>query len=400
MKYLHHVFSVLLAALAMGLASHTAAQTQHYSALVQANQPQFATRLETPGQPDARELLSKTPASVMEYRIISDRINNRRFFKLIADAIAVNSDARLLAKNAGYISRARNALPTELQPNDQLKFAFDGKSQVTLSLNDVQLAQYEAPDFYRMLLSTWIGDVPISSRVKREILGKESTPVDIVDLFNTAQPSANRREQVQQLLAAAAAPTEAPVAVAAPAAAPKAQAKPAPKAASKPEAVASKPAATPAPVAKAAPAAKAEPAAKPAPKVAAKAAAPKPEPKAQPAPATVAKAAPVLTEEEEAARLLLRQDYLKRLNREINIHKHIPQRAFTRRAEGSVRLAITLDSAGKLQKVEIVEPSKHDMFNEQALEAVGNAQPFTPPPTGLEADPFEFETTLYYDLPL
>ncbi|MFC6755100.1 energy transducer TonB family protein, partial [Halorubrum tibetense] len=66
----------------------------------------------------------------------------------------------------------------------------------------------------------------------------------------------------------------------------------------------------------------------------------------------------------------------------------------------SVRLAIALDKNGKLLKVEVVEPSRYSMFNDQALEAVSNAQPFTPPPADLESDPFEFETTLYYDLPL
>lgn len=396
------------------LAAPSQAQVNHYSALIQANQPQFAARLETPGQPDAAALLGRTPAATMEYRIISERISNRRFFKLLADAIAVNSDATLLAKNAGYISRSRSALPTELQPNDSLVFQFDGTSQVTLSLNGSQLASYPAPDFFRMLVATWVGEVPISSRFKRQILGQESASEEIQALYDSTQVSAQRRQEVAALVSAATAVVAAPKAaeVVAPAAKAAPKPEPKPQVAKAPE---------PKPVPKvAAPVAKTEPAPKTAPK-------PAPTPKAEPqaakaAPAVAAPAAavvaavpaaaktpvetakvapqPELTEEEEATRLLVRQEYLKGLNREINTHKHIPQRAFTRRAEGSVRLALALDKNGRLLKVEIVEPSKHNMFNEQALEAVGNAQPFSPPPSILEADPFEFETTLYYDLPL
>lgn len=396
------------------------AQTDHYSALVQANQPQFAARLQTPGKPDQGSLLGRTPASSMEYRIVADRMNNRRFFKLLADAIAVNSDSKTLAKNAGYISRSRTALPTEMQPNDALVFTFDGKSTVQMRLNGTQVASYEAPDFYRMLLSTWVGEVPISSRFKREILGLDATPSDVRALFDTAEPSATRRAQVADFAMAAAANIAAAsaqqsaaivVAKATPAAATKTQpaavvpkvvakleVKAAPKAEPKVEPTA-KPTAKPTPKPQRA-TASTKPAAAPSSQQAISA-----RQKNAPVVAVAPKAiepepAPVLTEEEEARKLLVRQEYLKNLNHDINTQKHIPPQAFTRRAEGSVRLAISLDQNGKLLKVEVVEPSRYSMFNEQALEAVSNAQPFTPPPGELDADPFEFETTLYYDLPL
>lgn len=394
------------------------AQTNHYSALTQANQPQFVARLETPSAPDQGSLLGRTPAATMEYRIVSDRINNRRFFKLIADAIAVNSDAKTLAKNATYISRSRGAVPVELQPNDAISFAFDGKNTVVMSLNGVQLASYQSADFFRMLLATWVGEVPISSRFKREILGKETAPKDIAELFAASAPSIERKQAVAQVLATPApdqtapATTSAATAVAATAAvtsapAPKVVAAPTPqpKVTKAPAPVSSpataKPEPKPEPMVAAAPVAKAPvktPEAKPSTAPVAKTESPISKP-----PVTVAAAKPAaveLSEEEEARRLLLRQEYLKGLNREINIQKHLPPAAFTRRAEGSVRLAIALDKNGKLLKVEVVEPSRYSMFNDQALEAVQNAQPFTPPPSDLESNPFEFETTLYYDLPL
>ncbi|WP_390592378.1 TonB family protein [Simiduia litorea] len=393
------------------------AQTNNYSALTQASQPQFVARLETPSAPDQGSLLGRTPAATMEYRIVSERINNRRFFKLIADAIAVNSDAKTLAKNATYISRSRSAVPVELQPNDAISFAFDGKNTVVMSLNGVQLASYQSADFFRMLLSTWVGEVPISSRFKREILGKETPPKDVADLFIASAPSAERKLAIAQALAtpapveavattsvaaATAAVTSAPAAKIASVPTPQPKATKAPAPVSTPTPAAVKVETKPEPKVAVAPAAKAPvktPEAKPSPTPVAKAETEKSKPAS--APAVVAKPAPVeLSEEEEARRLLLRQEYLKGLNRDINIQKHLPAAAFTRRAEGSVRLAIALDKNGKLLKVEVVEPSRYSMFNDQALEAVSNAQPFTPPPADLESDPFEFETTLYYDLPL
>lgn len=382
------------------------AESNTYSALTQAQQPMFAARLTTPATPNAADLLNRTPVASMEYRIVSDRLNNRRFFKLMADAIAVNTDAKTLAKNATYISRSRAAVAVELEPGDAIQYRFDGQKTVTLSLNGIELAKYEAPDFFRMLLATWIGEVPISSRFKREILGQDKPEGDVVAWFNDNQPSDNRIAAVRAALVPPAAPVEAApavvaavttAAVAAPKAAPQPKPMPAPK-------VSAAPTPTPKPTQAAKPLPKPEPKPEPKPTQVAKSV-PAATPVAAATPAAkpaVAKAAPVkvLTEEEEARLLLLRQEYLKTLNREINTHKHIPQRAFTRRAEGSVRLAIALDSNGKLLRVEVVEPSKHAMFNEQALEAVGNAQPFPPPPSDLETDPFEFETTLYYDLPL
>ena len=414
-----HALQIIAALLIVLVCAPAQAQPNNHSALTQGNQHQFVARLQTPSSPDAGSLLGKTPAATMEYRIVSERLNNRRFFKLIADAIAVNSDAKTLAKNASYISRSRSAVPVELQPNDAIAFVFDGKSTVTMSLNGVQLASYQSADFFRMLLSTWVGDVPISSRFKREILGKDTPEKAVAQLFSDSAPSAERKQAITLALAtpAAEAVSQSTVAAAtvvaavAPAVAAAAKAEvpmPAPKV---------KVAQTPAVKVETKPAVKVE--SQPAPKAVAAAPvttttkaqeATKPTPKAQakpsavPTPAVVAIAKPPiqaeLSEEEEARRLLLRQEYLKALNRDIKIQKHLPAAAFTRRAEGSVRLAISLDKNGKLLKVEVVEPSRYSMFNEQALEAVGNAQPFTPPPADLESDPFEFETTLYYDLPL
>jgi protein TonB len=272
-----------------------------------------------------------------------------------------------------------------------------------------------------MLLATWVGEVPISSRFKREILGKETPPKETVALFTQAVPSAARKQEVAQALSQSAATVVAATAVVAPKAvsAPAPAAKPAPV---KAEAVKTA-SVQPKPVTPEPKVAKVEPkVVKPAPAPAVKnvvkapaapatvAAAKAEKPKAEPekvatpaAPTQVAKVAPQheeLSEEEEARRLLLRQEYLKGLNRDINTYKHLPPAAFSKRAEGSVRLAITLDKNGKLLKVEVVEPSRHSMFNEQALQAVSEAQPFSPPPSELESDPFEFETTLYYDLPL
>ncbi|AFU99457.1 TonB family protein [Simiduia agarivorans] len=403
LHYRTRTLSLISGLALMFFSALTLAESTTYSALTQANQPMFAARLTTPAAPDAGDLLSRTPAATMEYRIVSERLNNRRFFKLIADAIAVNTDARTLAKNATYISRSRAAVAVELEPGDAIVYRFDGQKTVTLSLNGIELASYDAPDFFRMLLSTWMGDVPISSRFKREILGQEKPESDVISWFNNTLPREGRVAAIEATLKPAS-PEPVPVVAAAAtvvAAAPKPAPAPKPVAAPKPTPTAApkatpKPTVTPKPVATPTPTAT---------QVAKAAVEPKPKasPEAKPAPAAkVAKAAPVkvLSEEEEARLLLLRQEYLKTLNREINTHKHIPQRAFTRRAEGSVRLAISLDSNGKLLKVEVVEPSKHSMFNEQALEAVGNAQPFPPPPSDLESDPFEFETTLYYDLPL
>lgn len=398
-----------------------AARVNQYSALTQADQPLFAARLGLPGKPDSRSLLSSPPASEMEYRIVSERLSSRRFFKMLSDAVAVNTDAAALAKNAGYLSRTRAALTSELQPGDSLVYRFDGARSTQLLHNGVLLLTVDSPDFYPMLLATWVGQVPISSRFKREILGQSQPDAQVQAWYQNAQPAAGRsaaiasqlraRQPAATATLAAASPAAKPASSSAPAAKAEARAQPQPQPKEKPQAQA-KPQAKPQAQPKAKPQAKPEPqpstelAAAPVQPIAS-ATAPVESAHSGPEPqATVALAgqpeqgAVELTEAEEARLLLIRQEYLKQLGRDINVHKHLPRQAFSRRAEGSVRLALSLDSNGKLLKAEVVEPSRYAMFNDQALEAVQQAQPFAPPPAALESDPFEFEITLYYDLPL
>lgn len=113
-----------------------------------------------------------------------------------------------------------------LEPGDHLVVSLIPERGVTISLNSVQLGHVKSDGFFKMLLLSWIGVVPPSTKFRDDLLNLNDTSNAQVNSFTTMYPRTARVEVVKSWLApvepekqiVAAKPIEAPkVATATPA---------------------------------------------------------------------------------------------------------------------------------------------------------------------------------------
>ena len=94
--------------------------------------------------------------------------------------------------------------------------------------------------------------------------------------------------------------------------------------------------------------------------------------------------------------LLAQQSYEAELEREIKVFQTMPYKALSRRMEGNVTVDVAVDKAGRIVNLEVAKASRHNLLNDQALDAVTSAEPFKPIPDELGVEEFTFTVELKY----
>lgn len=338
---------------------------------------------------DAEELLSRDMAATMQLRVTAGRISQRRFVRYWLESITVNtSSSTLLAHNARF-SRFSQLFKGALRRGDLMALAYTPGNGLIISLNDVELAHMRGPsvgDFFRVLLRSWIGEIPLSSDVRKGLLSPNDLDARMVGSFNSLSYAPERQLAVRQWLTepggsegVASTPVPAVAATPSPTAQP----------AITPTTPAPSPAASP----------------RPSPTVAAtKKATP---PRATPSPKAVPEARPdddaedaddmTLAMDEKS--LMIRQQFYARVSSAALKYQTLPRQAFQRRIEGDVRVMVTLNRTGEVVSAELAEASAHKFLNDQALDAVREAAPYPPIPDELEGNRFIFTVPFRYRLP-
>ncbi|MYM62076.1 TonB family protein [Pseudomaricurvus sp. HS19] len=368
----------------------------------QFNKPVLIASLYGPSSPkaDAAQMIEGKQPFRLLVALETDSMSPRQFRRLWIEGAAVNLSASQLANATNDLSVFTSSFKGRLQRGDRIVIDYDPAAGTEVSFNGTTIAGKAGANLGPVLLRGWIGQVPLSTEFKTSLL---ESGISDTDLLLTME-SLPRRTSVAAVasepepaevsepaapvaeIAAATAPAVAKPA-AKPAAAP-VKAIPAPVAKAKPAVVAAKP--TPAPVVT-----KPEPAPKAAP---AQVAVAKPKPAPKPAPAPVAEE----VEEEDmiqtAEQLAAEQQFYQKLVREVRHYQTVPFQAFQRQWQDDVRLQVTIDRQGNLQGIEILKPSRYDLFNKQARSAVEKASPFSKIPAELGMKTYTFSVLLDYRL--
>ena len=82
----------------------------------------------------------------------------------------------------------------------------------------------------------------------------------------------------------------------------------------------------------------------------------------------------------------------------IESNKQYPYAARKRQIEGRVVLRFVIKANGMVKEVSLVEPSKHRLLDEAALEAVRASSPFPRPPARLFSGPVPLNICLVFKL--
>lgn len=378
-----------------GVAVHTELGKEQFIAGLYADSP----------TDDAATLLSSNQNKRIQVRVLADALSSRRFKRMWIEGIAINSSHADLQDNAQHMADFSNMLRVKLMQGDILTIDRDAQAGMTISLNGTSLGTIDDPQFFDLLLRTWIGSVPLSSSFRDNLLKSGAVATDLLTRFEATRPSDERIASVERAISAS---KQEKLAQNAAQAKPELVADAVPKEPlidapqlEKPALAMAPPALGPEKPSIAAPAAS-----KPAQKEAAK---PAPAPKPAPAETQVAKASKkaeteenIFEDEQEesftAASLLSRQLYIGKVKSWAQRELKYPDRALRREWQGNVRLDITLDRKGNLVDVAVSEEAEYSVLTKEALRAVEEAAPFPPMPDDVAGNTFLFTMPVAFKL--
>lgn len=418
------LLSLALYASAQDLVLHS---TASYSEL---NKPQFIADFYAPeGELNVEGLLNGDSPFEMRLTVEARSIGSRSFRRSWLEGVTINNNIETLQPMNRHLADFSNLFKGRLQQGDDFRVRYTQDGRTVVSLDGITLQTLSGNKFSPLLLSCWLGDVPLSASFKDNLI-KGEQDADAQTRRDQLSYSKERQITIQGWLEPAPSTTVAEPPKITPREVSQAesvvikQAKAIEtftansKSAPKPKTVEAKPAAPKTVIAKATAPEKATITKKAAPEKTAKVAKPTPSaaPKAVAAkPAVAPQQAPepepvkVVTENRETpaagipapeteAILALRQQYYKSLIKHLKNHQTTPYMAFQRRWEGEVKLLVTIDRTGGVIEHQTLKEARRKVFNEQAQDALKRAAPFPEIPKELQEETFSFTALLQYRL--
>ena len=120
---------------------------------------------------DADTLMNNIQPMRMELKIVStDGLTTRRFSRMWIEGMAVNSKADVLTAQADNMVKFDGLFKGRFLKNDTISFTNNPGKGVDINVNGVLLGKIEDNVFFSMLLSTWIGKIPLSSDYRDSLL--------------------------------------------------------------------------------------------------------------------------------------------------------------------------------------------------------------------------------------
>lgn len=313
---------------------------------------------------DAGALLRNQSPMRMELKIVApEGISARRFGRLWIEGLAVNNSSDTLLAQAENTVKFDALFKGRLLQGDHLVLASIPGKGVDVWLNQSLLGNISSNQFFSMLLSTWIGNVPLSSDFRAQLLKIGDIDSSLRAQFDDIAPSVNRIAEIREANQSSSEVSS----IAASS-----------RVSSSQRSIAAipidRPVITPQPL---------------------------------PAPVVVASsssAAPIMEDEDDepvltAQTLLARQFYVNDAIREIRKKTRYPQRALSRNQEGSVRVAVVINRSGNILSARLIESSSSDVLNREAIAAVERAAPFPSLPDSITGEQFEFSVPIRWTLP-
>ena len=369
--HLKHHLSVCLSFLLVVLCASTQAADPMLNGLAvhsELGKEQFIGALYSNVLSDNVNTLTTTAQSMrMELKIAApEGMTTRRFSRTWIEGMAINNTQADLTDQAEYMVKFDSMFKGRFVQNDDIVFSYTQTKGVSVSVNDVLLGNISSEKFFAMLLSTWVGKVPLSSDFKEGILSSGKTNADVKSRFEKIKFTKDRATEIAswgkvKTPAEIAAEKEALLLKAVSAQASSVETV---KQLSKAE------------IAKADAAAKAE----------------------------AARLAALRAEEEErpaltAQTLLARQFYVSDLLRKIRSNTRYPKRALERNQAGSMRITVVISRKGDIISTSLIAASQYELLNDAGQEAIAKSAPFPSMPDTITGTTFEFTVPTTFSLP-
>lgn len=330
----------------------------------------------------ARDVLISNEEKRLQVRVLAPALSSRRFQRMWIEGMAINSSPAELEKHAENLAMFSNFLKVKMIQGDI--FSIDrNNAGVKVAINGTIIGEVKDPYFFDLLLRTWIGPVPLSSGFRTDLLASGTIKPESLNRFEATRPSDQRIAAIDKAVAARAAAAQAKLAASA-----------APKKVDPPKVKPPKVTAPTVAVAKP------------------KKPTPKPRPKRTPTPTPVQIVlAPQQQELDEsifdeddgveftAESLLREQLYYSQLAKFTHRFLKYPQRSWDKGEEGNIRVRVTINREGKVQKTELLEKSPHKLLNKEAKNAVKRANPYPAVPPGIAGNRYSFTFRVSFKMP-
>ncbi len=322
-------------------------------------------------------LLAANQPMRIELKILSqDGISARRFSRMWIDGMAINNNSDVLTAQANNIVKLDSLFKGRLVNGDHIVFGLTPGQGVNVSVNGVILGNINDDKFFPLILSSWIGKIPLSSEFKDGILKLSGSGGALIARFDQIKPESSR---VSEVSGWASGNTQVAAASSS-------------KASKSSVAADLSIDAGPTPTIALPPLTQTEESSSSSSKAKSKAAA-------------VSSAKKVVDEEDEdsapaftAESLLARQFYVKEAIKMINKTVRYPASAQQKGHEGSVRVTVTLNREGNITNIIASEPSKYSSLTKEAVAAIKRAGPFPPLPDAIKGDNIVFTAPIRFTL--
>ena len=134
------------------------------------NKPTLLIKLDlTSPTSDALSAVSMDRQKELSFRILEDR-SIRSWSQIWIQNLSINNPPTILRDQADDLIRMTKAIPSKLTQGDLVAFKRLENDLTVMTVDGVELEQFETPNFFEFLLSAFIGTVPPSSKLKSSLL--------------------------------------------------------------------------------------------------------------------------------------------------------------------------------------------------------------------------------------
>lgn len=310
----------------------------------------------------------------LSFRLLKDK-SPRLWSRIWIQNLSINNPPATITTQTNDLIAMTQAFKGSLQVGDIVEFERIANDLTIMSVDGVEVADFSTPEFFEFLLSAFIGSVPPSSELKDALLGGADTDSgsDAMVVFDTVAYAAGRPAAIARWIAPAPEPDPEPlVEVAAEEPAPVVEQEDVIE-----EAATEVPAETEVAVAV--------------------------EPAPEPEPIVEDVVEEIMAEEDApiiitAESLLAAQNYQRSVLTKVYQNIVYPPSALRRNREGSLRVAISINENGSLNRVDVTQNARYTNLDEAAVEAVQDAAPFEPLPAGTPEIPMVLEIPVTFQL--
>ncbi|PCK07596.1 MAG: hypothetical protein COA42_13505 [Alteromonadaceae bacterium] len=141
----------------------------------------------------------KNESIKMELKIRSNTVSKRRFKRLWREKIGINSDTSELEKHSKNLKKFESFLHIDLKRNDVFSLTLKN-NHIDVTLNDVKLGRITDRHFYPLLLRSWLGPVPPSSKFRAALLQQRNIDDELFSAYHQIYPNDARKSEVANAL--------------------------------------------------------------------------------------------------------------------------------------------------------------------------------------------------------